>query len=79
MLASYAEDFLHDRSVHVGEAEVSAGVAIGELLVIEAQEVKHRGVQVVDVDFLLDGLEAQGRRWRRGRSPPSRRRRPSTS
>ena len=39
--------------------KVAAGVAIGELLVIEAQQVQHRGVQVVNVDLLLDGLKAE--------------------
>ncbi len=36
-------------AVDVGQAEVAAGVAVGELLVVEAQQVQHRGVQVVDV------------------------------
>ena len=45
--------------MHVGQAEVAAGVAVGELLVVEAQQVQDRGVQVVDVDLVLDGLEAE--------------------
>ena len=45
--------------MHVGQAEVAAGVAVGELLVVEAQQVQDRGVQVVDVDVVLDGLEAE--------------------
>ena len=43
------------RSVHVGQAEVAAGVAVGELFVVEAQQVQDRGVQVVDVDRVFDG------------------------
>ena len=45
--------------MHVGEAEVAAGVAVGEAFVIEAEELQERGVQVVDVDLVLDGLEAE--------------------
>src|SRR5262249_59006662 len=43
----------------VGQAEVAAGVAVGELFVIESEEVKYCGVQVVHMDLLLDGLETQ--------------------
>ena len=43
----------------VGQAEVAAGVAVGEGLVVEAEEVEDRGVEVVDVDLVLDGLEAE--------------------
>ena len=53
-----ADEFFHDVAVHVGEAEVAAGEAIGQLLVIEAHQVQHGGVQVVDVDFLFHGREA---------------------
>jgi hypothetical protein len=34
----------------VGQAEVAAGVAVGESLVVQAQEVQDRGVQGVDVN-----------------------------
>ena len=46
------------RAVHVGQAEVAAGVAVGQPLVIEAQQVQDRRVQVVDVDLVLDGVVA---------------------
>ena len=41
--------------MHVGEAEVAASVAIGQPLVIEAEQMQHRSVQVMHVDRLLDG------------------------
>ena len=44
--------------MHVGQAEVAAGVAVGQLGVIEAQQVQHGGVQVVEVDFVFDGVVA---------------------
>src|SRR6516225_3255589 len=49
----------HDPSVHVGQAEIAAGVAIGEALVIEAQEPEDSGVQIVNVDGMLDGTETE--------------------
>mgnify|MGYP000169805405 CR=1 FL=1 len=36
-------------AVHVGQAEVAAGVAVGEPFVVEAQQMQNRRVQVVDV------------------------------
>ena len=45
--------------VHVGQAEVPAGVAVGELLVIEAHELEDGRLQVVNMDLVLDGLEAK--------------------
>jgi hypothetical protein len=35
--------------VDVGEAEVAAGIAIGELLVVEPEQPQDRGMWVVDV------------------------------
>ena len=40
--------------MHIGEAEVAAVVAEGEFLVVQAELVEDRRVQVVHVDFVLD-------------------------
>ena len=45
--------------MHVGEAEVAALEAVGELGVVEAEQVQDGGVEVVDVDLVLDGVEAE--------------------
>jgi hypothetical protein len=45
--------------VHVGQAEVAAGVVVGQTLVVEAQAVQDRGLQVVDVNGPLGHVEAQ--------------------
>ncbi len=42
----------------VGQAIVAAGIAVRQPLVIEAEEVQQRGVQVVDVDLVGDGSTA---------------------
>ena len=44
--------------MHVGQAEVATGVAKCELLVIKAQAMQHRGVQVMHTHWVFDGFEA---------------------
>ena len=53
------EDWGDDLAVDVGEAEVAAAVAEGELLVVEAEQVQDGGVEVVHVDLVLRGLVAE--------------------
>src|SRR5689334_20824964 len=48
-----------DAAGDVGETEVAAGIAVGELLVIEPEELKDGSVQVVDMNFLFGGSEAE--------------------
>ena len=43
----------------VGQAEVAAGVVEGELLVVEAEQVEDRRLEVVDVDGVLGDVEAE--------------------
>src|SRR5687768_4870144 len=52
------EDLFDDPAVHVGQAEVPAGVAEGQARVIHAQEVQDGRVQVVHMDLVLDGVVA---------------------
>ena len=49
------ENFLHDVAVNVGEAEIAAGVAVGEFFVVEAHHVQEV-VEAVNVDAILNGL-----------------------
>src|SRR4051812_35265099 len=51
-----AHEGLHHLAEVIGEAEVAAVVAVGQLLVVEAEERELRGVQIVDVHFVLHGL-----------------------
>ncbi len=48
------DDLLHHLAGHISQPERAAVVLEGKPLVIEAHEVEHRGVQVVDVDLALD-------------------------
>ena len=45
--------------VHVGEAEVAAGVVVGETFVVEAEEVEDGSLEIVDVDFVFGDVEAE--------------------
>ncbi len=47
------QDVVQHVSVHVGQPVVTSGVTIGELLVIEAHEVKDRGMEIVDMDAVV--------------------------
>ena len=46
-------------AAHVGQPEVAALEAVGQPRVVDAQQVQDRGVQVVDVDRVLDGGVAE--------------------
>src|SRR5689334_13499171 len=45
------QELRHDLAADVGQAEIAALETVGQLRVIEAEEVQDRGVQVVDVDL----------------------------
>ena len=53
------EDRLVDDSLDVGQPHVAAGVAIGQALVVEPEQVEDRRVQIVHVHRVLDGLVAE--------------------
>ena len=52
------QDGLHYMAVDVGETIVAALEFEGELFVVDTKEVKDRSLEIVDVDFVFDGIEA---------------------
>ena len=46
----------HHIALDIGEPEIPATVAIREFFVIKPEQVKHRRVQVVDMDFSINRL-----------------------
>src|SRR5712692_640372 len=52
-------DSLRYYSGDVGQAEIAAGVTIGELLVIESQQVQDGCVHIVNMHAILDGVVAE--------------------
>ena len=59
MCSGLSNEVVHDFAVHVGEAEVTASGTKREFLVVEAEKVEHGGVEVVDVDGVHLGFEAE--------------------
>src|SRR5258708_35430310 len=53
------QDRPHDLAGDVGEPEVSPLVAVREPLVVDPEQVQDRGVEIVDVDQVLDGVVTQ--------------------
>ena len=45
--------------MHIGEPEIAAGVAEGEPLVVEAEAVENRRLQVVYMNFIRGDVEAE--------------------
>jgi hypothetical protein len=52
------EDVVDDVAEHVGQSEISTGIPIGQFFVVETEQVQHGGVQVVAVDFAVDGFDS---------------------
>src|SRR5687767_9551173 len=57
--AASRKDSLHDGADIVGQQEVAAVGAVGQSGVIEAKQLEHRRVQVVDVHLVVHGLLAE--------------------
>lgn len=53
------QDVLNNVSVDIGETKIPTGIAVGQVFVIEAHEMKDGGVEIVDVDFVLHGSETK--------------------
>ena len=52
------EDLVEDLASDVGESVAAAIVEVGELLVVETEQVEHRGMEVMDGAAVDGGLEA---------------------
>ena len=44
-----ADDFMNNATMHIGQTAIDAIMANGKPLVIDAQQMQHRGVDVVDL------------------------------
>ncbi len=47
------QHLFHHIPMYIRQPEVASGVAVGETFVVESEQVQHRRVQVMDVDFVL--------------------------
>src|SRR5262245_28886962 len=50
------ENFLHDTSVNVGEAVITAAVVKSQLLMVQSEQMKDRCVPIVNVNGIIDGF-----------------------
>ena len=53
------QEVVDNFSGDVGQAEVAALPAVGQAEVVDAQQVQHGGVQIVDVDHIFHRVVAQ--------------------
>ena len=55
---SLRDDVVNHMSMHIGQPKVSPGDLVGQLQVIQPEEMQQRGVEVVQVDLIFDGKVA---------------------
>src|SRR5438876_2497579 len=53
------KNVLHHTPMHVGEPKIAASIAVGEALVIEAEEVEYGCVQIVHMHRMLSDIDAE--------------------
>src|SRR5260221_2615241 len=54
-----SEQRFYHRAMNIGKAEVAPGMMERELFMIEAEQVQDRGLEVVNVDGILDDVKAE--------------------
>ena len=53
-MESLRKYLLNDVSEHVGQAKIAAGLTIRQALVVEAEQVQQRGVEIMEMDRVLN-------------------------
>ena len=53
------DQFLHDVAVDISQAEVATGVPVGQLFVVESQQVQHGRMEVMHMDAVLNGVPTE--------------------
>ena len=61
--AELTNQSLDDVAMHIGQTVITALESVGQPLVIDAQQMKQRRVQIVDVHSVLDDIEREGVRF----------------
>ena len=54
--APLRQDLLHDVSMYIGQPAIDSVLTRGKLLMIDAQQVENRGMEIVDGRLVLLGL-----------------------
>ena len=50
---------MQDTACHVGKPEIAAAIAVSELLMVDAEQIKYGRVDVMDMHRFFDGLETE--------------------
>ena len=50
---------MYDTSMHIGQPEITTRISVRELLVIEAEQMQQRRVQIMHVDLVLRRCESE--------------------
>src|SRR5262245_48893696 len=53
------QNLFHNVPVHVSQAVIAATIAVGQLFVVDAHEMKYGSVQVVDMHLFFDRIPAE--------------------
>ena len=53
-----SQNFSDDVSVNIGEAEVSSLEAVDQFFVVNPEQMKHRGVEIVNMHDIFNGIVA---------------------
>ena len=56
---SLRDDVPHHSSRDIGEPEIAAGMTVGQLLVVEAEQVQHGRVEIVNARSVFDGAKTE--------------------
>lgn len=56
---SSAEQVVSHVAVHIGQTEIATGMAVRQTLVVETQSVQQRGVKIVHVNGIFDGMKTK--------------------
>jgi len=57
-LRGSGQDVAYDSAMNIGQAEIAAAVVVGESLVIQTEQMENRGMEIMDVDAVFDGMHA---------------------
>ena len=52
------QDARHQLAMHVRQSEVSALIAVGQSFVVNSQQVQDGGVEVMNVNWIADNVDA---------------------
>ena len=59
MYSTLSDQIVQDLAGDIGQTEITAAIAIRQLSMLDAEQIENRRVNIVYVNGLIDGLEAE--------------------